>query len=91
MPDSSKGDNERTKCLRYSLLFRTLAKETTAISGDVSKAYSNNAAAITNNVIKKHVNLVCGDSYASRLDSEKSISRKLPVVGPSHGPTSCVC
>ena len=79
-----QGDNERTKCLRYSLSFRTLAKKPAAVSnsGNVSIA---SATSSSSNVIPKHVNLVCGDSYANRLDSEKLGKRRVNVENVARG------
>ena len=81
-----QGDNERTKCLRYSLSFRTLAKKPASVSpsSDGLGASPVHAAAVTKDVIK-HVNLVCGDSYANRLDCDKLGKRRVIVENVARG------
>jgi alkylated DNA repair dioxygenase AlkB len=82
-----QGDNLRANALRYSLSFRTLAKEPVSVSnaGIVSIAPLDNTAAVSNKVITKHVNLVCGDSYANRLDSQKLGKRRFNVENVARG------
>ena len=82
-----QGDNLRANALRYSLSFRTLAKEPVSVSnaGSVSIAPLDNTAAVSNKVITKHVNLVCGDSYANRLDSQKLGKRRFNVENVARG------
>ena len=82
-----QGDNEKTKSLRYSLSFRTLAKKPAGFStsGNVSVTPAVNTSAASNNAASKHVNLVCGDSYANRLDSEKLGKRRILVENVARG------
>ena len=89
-----QGDNKRADSLRYSLSFRTLARKSTDIStpgdgypatGHTDRPKSLPDVLTNKQVATKHVNLVCGDSFANRLDSSKLSKGRLIVENVARG------
>ncbi len=84
-----RGDNKKTKALRYSLSFRTFAKSSTPpltptpVAVPVSPVTSSPLKTATTPT--RHVCLVAGDSYAARLDAEKLGKNRVAVENIAHG------